>query len=349
MRGTSQLSLVALALSSSAVLSDASSELLTTFVDPPSPLCNTTACKTLELEYEKMRNVTCKTVADKAPVPSSTDLANFMTLYQNYTGGDDEAPVIAAAQKILNDPKVSAFLELPDSFGTGGLDAAMVLCAVLTEGTPTALAEFASNSTANKGLVTKLLANPTLMRDMLVAGGPTMSETDKGKAGPKHFGQAMAIYEQVLAASSELSWETVQGDASVTVDADAPWDDRSQENILKRFALGVALEHADTIHLHYDHKDCDEAYDWCPTAPKDTNVTTVDPVARYLHYENAYKAGDLDPAFEVLTVFETKHTCNSPASDEDLEWLRQSLAIYRPDHIAMSYDWRYAMAVRRLL
>ena len=169
-------------------------------------------------------------------------------------------------------------------------------------------------------------------------------------------------------------------------------------------------------------------------------------VGRYLAYEAAYTAGDLDPAFEapppperpprtsqprhtralcimvrmpwcmpgadichgacqVLTAFEAKHTTNSPASDEDLQWarrciaclwhvyrmptaslgaggcllgragllprvhphhrhrhhlrqpqykydgwgpqVRRSMGIYRPDHIARDYGWRYAEAVRQ--
>lgn len=290
-------------------------------------------------------NATCSKVASQAPTPDAGDLAEFMKLYQAFQGGSaDESPVVAAAQKVLQAPAMAAFLSRPDSFTGDGLDASMVLCAVLTDGTPTALAEFAYLSAANEALVQKLLADPVLMRDMLVAGGPTSSETDKGNPGPKRYGEAMLIYEQIVAASHVLSDATLAGDANA--DADAPWDDRSQDSILKRFALGTALEHAVPIHLHYAHKDCDEAYDWCPTPPADANVTMVDPVARYLHYEAAYRAGDLDPAFEVLTVFETKHVGNSPASDEDLEWVRQSMRIYRPDHIAMSYDWRYTEAVR---
>ena len=93
----------------------------------------------------------------------------------------------------------------PDSFAAGGLDASMVTCALLSEGTPTALAEFAYVDAASEAQVTRLLADTVLMRDMLVAGGATMSETDKGKAGPKRYGEAMAIYEKILAASTELS------------------------------------------------------------------------------------------------------------------------------------------------
>jgi hypothetical protein len=51
----------------------------------------------------------------------------------------------------------------------------------------------------------------------------------------------------------------------------------------------------------------------------------------------AYKHGNLDPAFEVLTTFEARHTTNTDASTQDQQWARQSLAIYRPDHITAGY------------
>ena len=56
----------------------------------------------------------------------------------------------------------------------------------------------------NEDLITKLLANPILMRDMIVAGGAVSSETDKGEDGPKQFAQAMAIYEKIQSASPSL-------------------------------------------------------------------------------------------------------------------------------------------------
>ena len=84
-------------------------------------------------------------------------------------------------------------------------------------------------------LVAKLLGDALLMRDMLVAGGATSSETDKGKAGPKRYGEAMGIYERILAASDELRRSAATPRAD-----DAPWDDRSQTTILKRLAPGVA-------------------------------------------------------------------------------------------------------------
>ena len=47
-------------------------------------------------------------------------------------------------------------------------------------------------------------------------------------------------------------------------------------------------------------------------------IYQVDPIARYMYYEDAYLAGDLDPAFEVLTAFEMRLTTNAPAAHSDL-------------------------------
>lgn len=92
-------------------------------------------------------------------------------LFQVFNGSGTEDTVFNAAAKILTSPPVVAFLTLPDSFQQGGLDNAMVTCSVLYQATPAGLATFAVNSTAKAKLVTNLLADPILMRDMLVAGG----------------------------------------------------------------------------------------------------------------------------------------------------------------------------------
>lgn len=307
-------------------------------IKPAPPTCNTTTCTQLEQQYEKLKNETCAEVAKQVPALDAADVAEFMKLYQNFTGGTpaQEAPLFEAAAKILDTDSVQKFLSLPDSFD-GGLDALMVKCAVLVDATPTGLALFAQAGTTEQGLVTQLLGDSILMRDMLVAGGAASSEEDKGsdETGAA-YGQAMAIYSKIKQAS-----HFVESSAP----ADPYWDDRSQGNILKRAALGTALMHAVPIHHKYAETDCDEAYDWCPPGENNTEVF-VDPVARYLHYEQAYHAGDLDPAFEVLTAWECRHTTNSPAWNEDLEWFRKTLAMYRPDHIATDYNWRYARAVR---
>ena len=248
-----------------------------------------------------------------------------------------DATVTAAAQAILNDTAVSAFLSLPDSFQAGGLDAALVTCAVIYQAGATGLAAFATatNATGNEALVDQLLATPLLMRDMLVAGGATSLPNRRGF--DKKYAQAMAIYTKILKASAVLDYDEVMASYSYTAAAAAsnittPWDDHSTATVLNRLAVATACSHAVPVMHRY-----------CPDLP--ANDCYVDPVARYMHFEKHYLAGDLDPAFPVLTAFELFHAVDSDATDDDMAWFRSTVASFRPDFIAMSYHWRYAESV----
>ena len=243
------------------------------------------------------------------------------------TGTEDS--VVDAARKLMADPKLAAFLRLPDSFsGTDGLDAAMVKCAVMraaARGTarPPAtnlLAEFALQGAEEEALVDKLLDDALLMRDMLVAGGP-----EGGR-----YGEAMAIYSKLVQSSSALQDTLAAARTAATL-----WDDREPSTVLKRLALGVAVGLATPLLQRFGHD-----------LPNGTRTTSyVDPVARYAGLEAAYKAGDLDPAFPILTAFELRHTVDVDALEEDMIWVRESMPNFRPDDIAMDYHWRYAESV----
>lgn len=281
------------------------------------------------LKYETLQKQTCARVVPHVPVLSGKDADNFMAAYQKFNGTSDEAPVLTLADKLLSSKDVTKFLGLPDSFQAGGLDADMVQCAVLASATPQVLADFAVQGKAEEALVDKLLADTLLMRDMLVAGGATGGL----------YGQAMSIYQQLLKASDVL----VADQSAAT-----PWDNRTQDKqaILYRLALGTAVELALPMPLQY--KDPDVA-PWGPggPAPNPAANGTVDPIARYLHYEKAYLAGDLDPYFEVFTAFEYRNVISSPSSDADLLWTRETMANFRPEDIAWDYSWRYDEAVHK--
>lgn len=109
---------------------------------------------------------------------------------------------------------------------------------------------------------------------------------------------------------------------------------KAGEGVLQRLALATALEHAVPIKQSnaQDQKD----------AP-----TVVDPVKRYLHYEEAYLDGELDPAFKTFSAWEYRLLVDCDAPDQILAWGREMLRNYRPDHIySPDYGWRYAAAVR---
>lgn len=169
------------------------------------------------------------------------------------------------------------------------IDAKLAKAMVLTAATPRGLAEFASQGADKAGLIDKLLTNPVLMKEMLIAGG----------ANHGHYGRATEILDAIGKASP-----------------------KAVEGHLQRLALATALEHA-------------------------LPIAAVDPVKRYLHYEKAYLAGELDPAFKSFTAWEYRHVVNCDAPDEILQWGRNMLRTYRPDHIyAADYGWRYVSSVK---
>lgn len=125
------------------------------------------------------------------------------------------------------------------------------------------------------------------------------------------YGQAMQIYAAIQQASPQ-----------------------SGEGVFHRLALATSLEHAVPIKQSnaQDQKDAPDI---------------VDPVKRYLHYEKAYRDGELDPAFKNFSAWEYRMVVDCDAPDPILAWGREMLRTYRPDHISNpNYGWRYSAAVK---
>ena len=195
------------------------------YVSPASHCANATeALLALELKYEAARKAACAQVSAKVPTLPAADAAAFMPAYQGFFGNSSEAPVLAAAQKLMT-PAVDEFLSLPDSFAAAdGQDAAMVKCAVMTEAArgfvlghtnnTDLLAKFAVAGPSEEALVDKLLGDPALMRDMLVAGG----------AANGYYGEAMSIYSTLVKKSSALQAAVAAAPTS------GPWDERNPAN-----------------------------------------------------------------------------------------------------------------------
>lgn len=131
-----------------------------------------------------------------------------------------------------------------------------------------------------------------------------------GARGGK-YGRAMEIYTDIQKASP-----------------------KAKDGALQRLALAVSLQHA------------------VPTNQRNPNNATdapvaVDPIKRYLSYEKAFLAGELDPAFKDFSTWEYRMVIYGQEPDEISDWGRQMLRNYRPDHIANpDYRWRYMASVR---
>ncbi|MFT6182458.1 MAG: hypothetical protein ACJAQT_001249 [Akkermansiaceae bacterium] len=136
-----------------------------------------------------------------------------------------------------------------------------------------------------------------------------MAIADGAKNG--NYGAAMQIYSNIWKASDKVA-----------------------EGPLRRLALAISLEHATPIKQRNAVAKTD--------APQ-----FVDPVKRYLHYEKALMADELDPAFKNLTTWDYRMVVDGEEPDEIAVWGREMLRNYRPDHITTSdYRWRYVALVR---
>lgn len=211
----------------------------------------------------------------------------------------------------LNEPpKAEVKADVLEKFlASDALDAKLVKFVVLFEATPRGLAEFAQQGTEQAALVEKMLADIDFMKQMLLADGASAPRVDRGY-GPAQYGQAMKIYADIQKSSKKA----------------AP-------GVLQRLALATSLEHA--VPIAQDN----------PKAQTDAPAF-IDPVKRYLHFEKAFLARELDPSFDRLTIWELRMVVNGNEPDETLIWGREMLRNYRPDHIYNSnFGWRYVSIV----
>lgn len=203
---------------------------------------------------------------------------------------------------------LSATWQAMDALGAQGLlssralDEKLARWKILQDATPRGLAEFAQQSPENAKRVEELLADPELMLAMLVADGA---------AGGK-YGQAMKILTDIRKASP-----------------------KAKEGVFQRLALAVSLAHAEPV-VKRD-QPTGEVEEKTAEAAKDP-ATFIDPVQRYLSFEKWYLAGELQPGFQDLSVWNLIRVVDTPDPDEMLVWARQMLRTLRPDCVPNDAD-----------
>lgn len=208
------------------------------------------------------------------------------------------------------------------------LDDQLAEFVVLAEATPRGLADFVQQDQERSALVEQLLSDKDLLKIMLLADGAAVvkkQQQQQGKnnnnnrcGGEAQYGPAMKIYTEIQGKSKHAN--------------------HNGGGVLSRLALAISLEHAVPIPQ--------------VNAQKKTSTSVnsfVDPVHRYLNYEAAYLAGELDPAFDQLSVWELRMVVNGDEPDETAAWGRSTLRNFRPDHILSGtggHEWRYVGLVR---
>lgn len=153
-------------------------------------------------------------------------------------------------------------------------------------------------------------AQESLVSSLLADPGLMKAMLEAGGPEQGKYGQAM----QVLASIRKASPKAASG-------------------VYQRLALATSLEHAVPV------KQANPAA--ATGAPE-----FVDPVQRYLHFQQAHLAGELDPAFKDLNAWELRNVVNGDETEESLVWGRQMLRNYRPDHVLNpDMGWRYSRSV----
>ena len=214
----------------------------------------------------------------------------------------------ALAKAQTHTAKVLEQTGFSDVLMDGALDGKLAKYVLLKEATPKGLALFAQKERANMALVDQLLANENLMFLMLLHDGAERSKNGRSQ-GPAQYGPAMKIYSDILKASS-----------------------KAKSGVLQELALACALEHS----VPNPQRN----------AKADTSAPTiVDPVKRYLTYEKAFLAGELDPAFKDLNAWEMRFVIDGEEPDELSAWGRQMMRNFRPEQTRGDYGWRYVRIV----
>ena len=285
----------------------------------------TEAGSKLEAKYSSMLDALKNDIAKDLPKIDEARKAAFLKAYQ------DEAAATAGERKTLQGQAKSKDKEASEKANQAAkaaLELATKTAEAPTKSVLTDLETFLKSDKLDAQLVKfNVLAQATphglaefaqqgkeqeALVDKLLADGDLMKRmlSAEGANGGK-YGQAMKIYADIQKASP-----------------------RAKDGILERFALGTSLEHA------------------VPVAQRNAEAQTngpaiVDPVKRYLHYEKAFLAGELDSGFKDLTVWDCRFVSNGDEPDEVLTWGREMLRNYHPDQIQNPDDrWRYVEAVR---
>jgi len=174
---------------------------------------------------------------------------------------------------------------------------------IISQATPKKLADFASKGKQNKKLLKRLFGDTRLMKEMLHHGGAMKYE----------YGEAIRIFVDCMEVNKSSkkngSDEKERDDDDVEYDDD--FDNDEWSNVYRKIALACALELAS------------------PMYEFDTSKT-VDPVARYKHFVDAYRAGELDAAFPYFSVWEMRQIVNCDAPNDQMSWCRKMVMNYVP-------------------
>ena len=153
--------------------------------------------------------------------------------------------------------------------------------------------------------------------DKLLTNGKLMKQVLlSGRANGGEYGEAMEVYHAILEASERARKPGILQRLALGTALHQPWLDENKKGSVNGLVFS-------------DHKNPDGQ------------------VSRYLHYEQAFLNGELDPQFKDFNAWECRFITNDPYTNEELSWGRSMLRQFRPDHITNpDQKWRYTRVVK---
>ena len=177
----------------------------------------------------------------------------------------------------------------------------LVKGAIIAQSTPKRLADFASKGKKNKKLLKRLFGDTQLMKEMLLHGGAAKYE----------YGEAIRIFVDCKEVD-KLSKKKKTSENTEDNKEDEDFEDDDWSKVHRKIALACALELASPMY-EFD------------------TATNVDPVARYKHFVEAHKAGELDPSFPYFSIWEMRQIVNCDAPNDQMTWCRKMVCIFIMD------------------
>jgi len=174
----------------------------------------------------------------------------------------------------------------------------LVKGAIIAQATPEKLASFASKGKKNKKLLKRLFGDTQLMKEMLLHGGASKYE----------YGEAIRIFVECMKVDKASKQKTAENDED---EENADFEDDEWSRVHRKVALACALELASSV------REFDTAIN-------------VDPIARYKHFIEAHRSGELDPSFPFFSVWEMRQIVNCDAPNEQMSWCRNMVMSYVP-------------------
>ena len=132
--------------------------------------------------------------------------------------------------------------------------------------------------------------------------------------------------------------------------AESLFAERGFDSVSLRDITGAAGANVAAVNYHFGSKDnlIDAVIERHATPINQARIAHLDaaesrhsrgvPVEEILQ---AFLAGELDPGFKGLSVWDYRMVVDGNEPDYVLAWGREMLRNYRPDHMKLDYKWRY--------